>query len=74
METREQQAHDEILRRCGLTPSGAWVMRNGVNNEIVQQPPCNVFNLSPGAYRPYRKTVASGETWVEVLQQMEAES
>ena len=70
----EQQAHDEVLRRCQVTPGGGWVMRSAPENPIPGYEwtaKHRVSNLSPVAVAPHREIVAEGNTWKEVLQMLD---
>ncbi len=73
MSPTEQRDHDEILRLCGETPPGGWVMRQAPSNPIKGYEwatKYRVINLSPNGFTPYRKIVAEGDTWTDVLDQL----
>ena len=71
---KEQDAHDEILRRCRATGIGQWVMRTSPSRR------CLVINLSELELHPEphftgerrERHVAEGATWVEVLTVLDA--
>ena len=70
MSTTEQQAHDDVLRLCGETPPGGWVMREQPANPLPGyqwKARYRVINLSRGTVAPYREIVAEADTWVDVL-------